>query len=388
MAKEKAGSMTPKAIGNAIKAKGLQKLRWYCQMCQKQCRDENGFKCHCLSESHQRQMLVFADNPNKFMDDYSETFEADFLEMIKHRFSEKRIKANDAYKEFIADRHHQHMNSTVWQTLTDFVIYLGRSGKCKVDQTPKGWFITYINRDPEVIARREMIAKNERMKQADEDLAQKAIDAQIKLAKQAEAEGGGIQRSEATDLLRNEDDESKVALAISKPSIKKTTVQPQGMAFSSSGGSETKKAGEKRKISAMEEMAMKHEREKDKKARKDYWLTEGIVVKVMSKDVCGGEYYKRKGVVRRVEDKYTGIVKMLDDSIKIKIDQDQLETVIPNPKGLVKIVNGAYRDATATVKSLDVDNFSVNLELRDGAYRGKSVQAEYEDVCKLHQADE
>ena len=33
-----------KAIGNAIKAKGLQKLRWYCQMCQKQCRDENGFK--------------------------------------------------------------------------------------------------------------------------------------------------------------------------------------------------------------------------------------------------------------------------------------------------------------------------------------------------------
>ena len=43
-----------KAIGNAIKAKGLQKLRWYCQMCQKQCRDENGFKvrpgvCHRLA---------------------------------------------------------------------------------------------------------------------------------------------------------------------------------------------------------------------------------------------------------------------------------------------------------------------------------------------------
>ncbi len=33
-------------IGNRIKAKGLQKLRWYCQLCQKQCRDENGFKCH------------------------------------------------------------------------------------------------------------------------------------------------------------------------------------------------------------------------------------------------------------------------------------------------------------------------------------------------------
>lgn len=37
---------TPKWIGNKMKSKGLQKLRWYCQMCQKQCRDENGFKCH------------------------------------------------------------------------------------------------------------------------------------------------------------------------------------------------------------------------------------------------------------------------------------------------------------------------------------------------------
>ena len=38
MGKEKAGFLTPKAIANRIKSKGLQKLRWYCQMCQKQCR--------------------------------------------------------------------------------------------------------------------------------------------------------------------------------------------------------------------------------------------------------------------------------------------------------------------------------------------------------------
>ncbi len=38
--------LTPKAISNRIKSVGLQKLKWYCQMCQKQCRDENGFKCH------------------------------------------------------------------------------------------------------------------------------------------------------------------------------------------------------------------------------------------------------------------------------------------------------------------------------------------------------
>ena len=58
MGKEKGGFLTPKAIANRIKSKGLQKLRWYCQMCQKQCRDENGFKCHTMSESHQRQLLI------------------------------------------------------------------------------------------------------------------------------------------------------------------------------------------------------------------------------------------------------------------------------------------------------------------------------------------
>lgn len=55
---------SPKSIANRWKAKGLQKLRWYCQMCQKQCRDENGFKCHTMSESHLRQMAVFTESPD------------------------------------------------------------------------------------------------------------------------------------------------------------------------------------------------------------------------------------------------------------------------------------------------------------------------------------
>ena len=31
---------SPKNIANRQKSKGLQKLRWYCQLCQKQCRDD------------------------------------------------------------------------------------------------------------------------------------------------------------------------------------------------------------------------------------------------------------------------------------------------------------------------------------------------------------
>ena len=49
---------TPKDIANRMKAKGLQKLKFYCQMCSKQCRDENGFKCHLTSDSHLRNMRM------------------------------------------------------------------------------------------------------------------------------------------------------------------------------------------------------------------------------------------------------------------------------------------------------------------------------------------
>ncbi len=45
----------------------------------------------------------------------------------RHPFS--RVLAKNVYNEFIADRHHIHMNSTQWLTLTDFVKHLGREGE-------------------------------------------------------------------------------------------------------------------------------------------------------------------------------------------------------------------------------------------------------------------
>lgn len=56
-----------------------------------------------------------------------------------------RIAAHVVYNEYIQDKHHVHMNSTQWLTLTDFVKHLGREGICKVEETPKGWFITLVH---------------------------------------------------------------------------------------------------------------------------------------------------------------------------------------------------------------------------------------------------
>ena len=51
-----------------------------------------------------------------------------YLETLKRRCGTKRIHANVVYQDYIGDREHIHMNSTQWETLTDFVKWLGREG--------------------------------------------------------------------------------------------------------------------------------------------------------------------------------------------------------------------------------------------------------------------
>ncbi|KAL0380026.1 UNVERIFIED_CONTAM: KIN17-like protein [Sesamum angustifolium] len=354
--------LTPKAIANRIKAKGLQKLRWYCQMCQKQCRDENGFKCHCMSESHQRQMQVFGQNPNRIIGGYSEEFESTFLEHMKrsHRFS--RVAATVVYNEYISDRHHVHMNSTQWATLTEFVKYLGRTGKCKVEETPKGWFITYIDRDSETLFKEKM--KNKRIKAdaVDEEKQEKEIQKQIERAEQMMMMGGNEKVGEEEGikpriLEKNDGDgekKIKLSLGLSRKNVE---------------------SNEKRESSRLlfDEGSLKVRIQ----------IGKG---KVMSKALADKGYYKQKGVVRKVIDKYCGEIEMLENKHVLRVDQEELETVIPQIGGLVKIVNGAYRGEHARLLAVDTGKFCAKVQIEKGIYDGRVLKAvEYEDICKLAQ---
>jgi hypothetical protein len=90
---------------------------------------------------------------------YSEEFEKSFMEHLRRSHPFSRVSAKVVYNEYIADRHHVHMNSTKWYTLTDFVKHLGKTGQCRVDQTEKGWYISVIQEDPA-----EKLAKERRLK--------------------------------------------------------------------------------------------------------------------------------------------------------------------------------------------------------------------------------
>ncbi|GAU30717.1 hypothetical protein TSUD_39410 [Trifolium subterraneum] len=209
-----------------------------------------------------------------------------------HRFS--RVAATVVYNEYINDRNHVHMNSTEWATLTEFVKYLGRTGKCKVEETPKGWFITYIDRDSETLFKEKMKNKRAKADLVDEEKQEKEIQKQIERAEQM------MQQSNPDKVLEDKG------------------------------------------------------------------------------------YYKQKGIVKKVIDKYVGEIEMLESKHVLRVDQEELETVIPQVGGRVKIVNGAYRGSLARLLGVDTDHFCAKVQIEKGAYDGRVLKAvEYEDICKV-----
>lgn len=204
MPKAEVGSV--KHLSNQMKSKGLQRLRWFCQVCEKQTRDENGFKCHVQSESHVRRMQSVGSDANKVINDYSRQFQSDFLKLLRTAHGEKSVHMNHFYQEYIGDKMHIHMNATRFPSLTEFAKHLGREGICRVEDTEKGLHIAWIDNSPEALRRQDALRKRERQDKGDEEREQKLIRDQIARAESdAEAKARMEMDSDRSGELKRED---------------------------------------------------------------------------------------------------------------------------------------------------------------------------------------
>lgn len=217
-----------KFISNKLKSKGLQRLRWYCQVCERQMRDENGFKCHTQSESHVRQMLLVGEDPKKYIQGYSNDFLRDFTQLLKTSHGEKQVNINHFYQEYIANKEHVHMNATKWTSLTEFAKHLGREGLCRVEEGEKGIFVSWIDNSPEALRRQDALRKRERQDRGDEEREKRLIEEQVKRAQRdREAAGAAEEVDEGTakELQRAEGEKIKLNFA-SKVATPKDSVTP------------------------------------------------------------------------------------------------------------------------------------------------------------------
>jgi DNA/RNA-binding protein KIN17 len=161
MPKAEAGST--KWVANKMKSKGLQRLRWWCEPCQKQCRDANGFKCHAQSESHTRNLQSVGEDPKKYIQNFSNEFQRDFVSLLRTAHNEKFIGVNKFYNEYIRDKEHVHMNATKWSSLTEFAKHLGREGICHVkeDEEDGTLLIAWRDTSAAAVTRKREIAELE-----------------------------------------------------------------------------------------------------------------------------------------------------------------------------------------------------------------------------------
>jgi DNA/RNA-binding protein KIN17 len=224
MPKAEVGST--KHLNNKLKSKGLQRLRWYCQVCERQMRDANGFKMHTEAESHVRQMLLVGEDPKKFINDYSRQFQRDFLQLLRTSHGEKQVQLNHFYQEYIGNKSHVHQNATKWPSLTEFAKFLGREGICRVEDTDdKGLQIAWIDNSPDALRRQDAIRKRERQDKGDEEREQSLIKEQIRRAKlDANARGKEDDEEAEGELKRAEGEKIKLSFASKSKVVEPTTI--------------------------------------------------------------------------------------------------------------------------------------------------------------------
>ncbi|TLD24918.1 hypothetical protein PspLS_05757 [Pyricularia sp. CBS 133598] len=250
---------TTKHLSNQMKAKGLQRLRFYCTPCQRQMRDDNAFKQHCMSESHVRNMLIVGEDPKKYIREYSDAFLKDFINLLKTGHRDKQVQINHFYQEYIANKEHVHMNSTQWSSLTEFAKHLGKEGICRVEENEKGIHISWIDDSPEALKRQEALRRKEAQDRGDEEREQRLLKEQIKRAQKdaaarAVGENGASTEQDQEDkgLRREEGDKIKLSIG-AKPAASKPEPAPAEQPAAATADEETLATGEAKAAEATTE---------------------------------------------------------------------------------------------------------------------------------------
>jgi len=295
-----------------------------------------------------------------------------------------------------------------------YLVHVITKAVCVVEETERGWYVTYIERDPALLARKEAQRKKTEADAKEEQMAAQQRDNLRKEAARALDRAGCTVDRKASEIGRRDGGNMDMKLGLVWKKIDK-------------GGKQKNKS--KKKVSLLEEddedvndaqssddvviqkqlskrELNNHQSEKGAFAKKqktnndsnhkraDYWLHRNIHVRIISKKLASGEYYKRKAIVNKVIHKYEAEVKVLPDSRHardggdiLRLDQDDLETVIPKGVGeKVRILNGIYRGWQAQVTRLDkVKHLGELLLVKDDVEGGdgKMVSLGYEDFSKI-----
>eukprot|EP00698_Gefionella_okellyi_P003057 TRINITY_DN12878_c0_g1_i1.p1 TRINITY_DN12878_c0_g1~~TRINITY_DN12878_c0_g1_i1.p1 ORF type:complete len:381 (-),score=87.03 TRINITY_DN12878_c0_g1_i1:191-1162(-) len=318
-------------------------------------------------------ITVFSHNHVKMTDDFSRSFQRGFVDILSRRYRNKRVHYNIVYNEYISDKDHTRIAATRWKGVADFCRYLQRKGLVDLDEDEKGLFIIYTAKDPEEEERQARAKRKERAERDDEERAARLVQQQIQLASAATVSAAAAEAPQTTELIRDSTAAPiKLAISLKKPEPKRAKTDTDVM--SSAASATAKPANPLVQLPPIAAAVV------PVAASADAWLQPDLVVKVLNRKVAAGKYYKLKGYIRRVEDKYLAEVCMLDSGDVLRVDQADLETVLPAIGGAIQVVLGKCRGRKGLLQVIREKDFCAEVKFDSGEVRSFP----YEHICKLH----
>lgn len=130
------------------------------------------------------------------------------------------------------------------------------------------------------------------------------------------------------------------------------------------------------------------------------WFYRGLYIKVISKSLADGKYYKQYGTLTKIYDNNTSALVELDidDSgedfvgnggkssiVTIEVQQGDVQTVVPKVGRCGMIVRGEMRGTLCEVDRIHVDKYNCDVYVTDRdscMYKQIVRNVEYEDICK------
>ncbi|KAJ8613585.1 hypothetical protein CTAYLR_006158 [Chrysophaeum taylorii] len=363
---------TPKWISTQWKKKGLNKLRWYCGLCQVSCRDANGFQLHLAHENHLRREAEAAergavrDTAARYLaDEYSEAFERSYLRyLVQHKLGQ-RVRAHEAYKSINPDdRQHDVMKKTCWGTLGRFIADLRERGEVDAWRDDDGWIVTVWEGCPACawasLPDREAKKIQSRLDQQDAPLG-----------------WGDVGRLSRKRGSKDDDTEEAFDRAAKTAEDDYGESQPlpedRAVVFVRPGGATS--SSKRRRGFFLP---------KKESSSTTTWLRAGLVVRARAgPSFAGGRFDDVKCVVRRVQDRRCLVARLDDETGEetADLEESRLETVLPAIGKPVRVVAGPHAGALATLEAVHLDDFNatVRLLLPEGE---SSVLLPYEAICK------
>lgn len=325
------------------------KEKFFCQICNRQCQDKDGFTCHLKSKTHQKNIDRVAKNPEKYIENYSNDFKRDYLDFLKREHQDEWVSANVIYDKYIKEKDNVPLNATKWESLIKFLQYIASEKLISLQPKEDDILVKYI--DKTFTQKKETtINKTDKILKTYEKIEKNSDNINLIQEKRNIKEA---------DVSKFSGFEISLGNNISNSNINNN--------LSSLNEADTILLSQKRKNNEIVDSNYKKEGKKE-----TIWISSGLKVLINKKYKCS------KGIIQSIKGNIAEI-KIPDSKDTIKIPQSFLTPKPPSIGSLSKIISGKSASEIGVIENIESDGKTCIFK---SSSTKKTYKININDVCR------